>query len=113
MSTLPMEDQRHSTKPVAVPSGAHPRRPPAHRSVSLLHSSQTTSGEDESAVGSTQANPSSSPPSKHGAQKHSSGESSNAEYWFEKNNNNVNATPAAFVDSKHIPFPILACVWTG
>lgn len=61
----------------------HPRRPPAHQSVSLYHSpdsSQTPS--------SRHSSPSSLKPL---VGKDSSGESSNADKWFDKSNNHVTA----------------------
>jgi len=88
----------------------HPRRPPAHRSVSLLHSPKTkTSAKDSSASSSDSGGldkacggvgAGQSPGSLHPFGKHSSGESSNAEKWFEKSNNEVGENTTSFVDNE-------------
>lgn len=60
--------------------GAHPRRPPAHKSVSLVHSPRRQSHAPNHECGPS--------------------ESSSAESWFDKSNNNVTRDSAPFVDSK-------------
>lgn len=86
----------------------NPRRPPAHRSVSLRHSlsphpetkpSSTTRLQHRSRVpSSNQANPPSSNDSNPEIRKESSGESSNAEKWFERSNNDVQANTSNVSD---------------
>ncbi|UJO21836.1 Frequency clock protein [Fulvia fulva] len=90
-------------------SSSHPRRPPAHRSVSLLHSPRTKpptpvkdasdSSSDDPATGSrATAGSSDSPSSLAPLGRNSSGESSNADKWFEKSNNDVRDT--SFADNE-------------
>jgi hypothetical protein len=92
----------------------HPRRPPAHKSVSLIHSRGSSPMSAESpkrkrqrTPASTKANPgspvsdeqtSSDVPAQPG-KSGSSGESSNAEKWFEKSNNNVRSGSADLMDN--------------
>lgn len=88
----------------------HPRRPPAHRSVSLLHSPKTkgsakggsasTSDSDGLDKISSGAETGESPGSPRLPGKDSSGESSNAEKWFEKSNNEVRGNTSSFVDNE-------------
>ncbi|KAF2720093.1 hypothetical protein K431DRAFT_202651, partial [Polychaeton citri CBS 116435] len=89
----------------------HPRRPPAHRSVSLLHSpkSRPQRNSDSSNESDTQArhhlrrskssysSPSSLQPL---GGKGSSGESSNADKWFEKSNNEPTGSRQGFADNE-------------
>ncbi|QIW95974.1 hypothetical protein AMS68_001492 [Peltaster fructicola] len=93
----------------------HPRRPPANKSVSLLHSppsrqqravqreSDTSSNDSNQAQMRTTTlgrkdsdSPSSLNPL---GGKHSSGESSNAEKWFEKSNNHVHEASKSYTDN--------------
>ncbi|KAH9807346.1 Frequency clock protein [Teratosphaeria destructans] len=77
--------------PPAHPKAAHPRRPPANRSVSLLHSpkrkSQSLSSSDSEKDRS--ASHEDSPSSLQPLGRDSSGESSNVQDWFEQSNNDV------------------------
>lgn len=82
----------------------HPRRAPAHKSVSLRHSpavDRQSTGLSSPSVASDKANPPSvssiSPQLL--ANKNSSGESSDAGRWFETTNNNALQSSASFVDS--------------
>ncbi|KAG8622988.1 hypothetical protein KVT40_007964 [Elsinoe batatas] len=87
--------------------GPHPRRPPAHQSVSLLHSPRALRARSyEPGVGPAShppepiKRPSSSPSSlKPLVGKDDSGESSNAEKWFEKSNNHASRNSTSFVDN--------------
>lgn len=92
----------------------HPRRPPAHQSVSLRHSppasrqlpqaptfhQKTTSPSQSSqnAPASDKVNPPSSVSPKAPYNRYSSGESSDAGKWFESSNNNVVQSNASFAD---------------
>lgn len=92
-----------------VPGQApHPRRPPAHASVSLRHalasarankgSPSTSSGEQAERSGSKDdGSPSSLQPL---MGRDSSGESSNAEQWFDKSNNDVREGGGSFRDNE-------------
>ena len=109
------------TVPLHVRTHSHPRRPPAHQSVSLRHSPPasglppkaptfyeppTTSLESPNAAASNRANPPSSESPKVQSNKHSSGESSDAGRWFESSNNAALQTNASFADSElppHLP----------
>ncbi|KAK7532846.1 frequency clock protein [Phyllosticta citribraziliensis] len=91
-----MADQSQSQAP---PVAAHPRRPPAHKSVSLLHSPgkfrrhedvDVLSHSSSTVPSSDRANPPSPGSSKPLSKKESSGETSDAGKWFESSNNNVN-----------------------
>ncbi|KAL1384773.1 frequency clock protein [Phyllosticta capitalensis] len=93
-----MADLQSQTQQAPL-AAAHPRRPPAHRSVSLLHSQpKNVAGEDADAISqsssnvpsSDRANPPSTGSSKPVSKKESSGETSDAGKWFESSNNNVN-----------------------
>jgi hypothetical protein len=79
---------------------SHPRRPPAHRSVSLLHN-PPDNGRGGAHPTGPQHMPSSLAPntSKKQASSGDSGESSDAGKWFEKSNNNVTEGGAALVES--------------
>jgi hypothetical protein len=89
---------------------AHPRRPPAHKSVSLRHSptacgpesrvAQQASTLSSPTLASDKANPPSSVSPQFLSNKHSSGESSDAGQWFEKTNNNASQSKGSFVDSE-------------
>ena len=107
-------------QPNRVPSG-HPRRPPAHRSVSLKHSSQSRKSPKESDTSSDNSasratagkendsnaskdssgskNSNGSPSSLQPLGRNSSGESSNAEQWFQASNNDVHDTSMSFADN--------------
>ncbi|KAF2268630.1 hypothetical protein CC78DRAFT_379457 [Lojkania enalia] len=89
----------------------HPRRPPAHKSVSLRHSppaalsskplkvhAGATSLSSPNAPASDKANPPSTVSSNLIVNKHSSGESSDAGKWFENTNNAVQSN-TSFVDN--------------
>ncbi|KAK4498475.1 hypothetical protein PRZ48_011133 [Zasmidium cellare] len=97
-------------QPGAAPSTSHPRRPPAHRSVSLLHSPRRkpppardpSDSSSDGAIPSTRkvnGSNSDSPSSLQPLGRDSSGESSNAEKWFEKSNNEVRDNSASFADN--------------
>ena len=101
MRTSPQPDKLSST---------HPRRPPAHKSVSLLHSRGSRPiSESASSSDSEKAQPSQvrrsptatdSPSSLEAlGGRNSSGETSNAEKWFEKSNNEVRDSSTTFVDN--------------
>lgn len=87
----------------------HPRRPAAHLSVSLLRTPSQNAGGRVNAKAelgtaaatpaSDEANPPSSGSDRPGCYKQSSGESSNAENWFEASNNNVTQSGASFLDN--------------
>jgi hypothetical protein len=89
----------------------HPRRIPAHKSVSLRHSPPSSELRAKSFLERqptvlTASNPSSdkaNPPSvspKLASNKNSSGESSDAGRWFETTNNNAQQSSATFADSQ-------------
>ncbi|KAF2240820.1 hypothetical protein BU26DRAFT_404472, partial [Trematosphaeria pertusa] len=92
----------------------HPRRPPAHKSVSLRHSPPVpgrppaaptfyqplTSLSSPNAPASDKANPPSSASTKVQSNKLSSGESSDAGKWFENTNNNAVQSNASFADNE-------------
>ncbi|KAK7613111.1 frequency clock protein-domain-containing protein [Phyllosticta paracitricarpa] len=92
-----MADQLQPQAPLVA---AHPRRPPAHKSVSLLHSPpgknrqienvDVLSHSSSNVPSSDRANPPSPGSSKPLSKKESSGETSDAGKWFESSNNNVN-----------------------
>ncbi|KAH7064711.1 frequency clock protein [Macrophomina phaseolina] len=99
--------EHHQTRPS---QSAHPRRPPAHKSVSLLHSpGKRKHGDDNpeyhlsrtssSVPSSERANPPSPGSSKPCTKKESSGEVSDAGKWFETSNNNISQHSASFVDN--------------
>lgn len=92
----------------------HPRRPPAHKSVSLRHSPpasgipakaptfyhpQTTTVSSPNVGASDKANPPSSTSPQIQSNKNSSGESSDAGKWFENTNNAVQSNNN--LDSKY------------
>lgn len=96
----------------------HPRRPPAHRSVSLVHkaSQGRTGSRSRSYSPDKRSNdgpsihlpaepikrPSSSPSSlKPLVGKDDSGESSNADKWFDRSNNYASRNSTSFVDSMY------------
>ncbi|KAF2028765.1 frequency clock protein [Setomelanomma holmii] len=101
--------------PRTIPSAAarqHPRRTPAHRSVSLRHSPPAVARAaskvaiDRQPTGLSSPNPASdkaNPPSvspKLLSNKNSSGESSDAGKWFETTNNDAKQSTASFADSE-------------
>lgn len=100
------------TPPLGDASGAsHPRRAPAHRSVSLLHSprkrpvpppkrSDSSGDSDPPDSRPSRKSGKDSPSSLQPLGRNSSGESSNAENWFDKSNNDVQDTTAAFNDNE-------------
>ncbi|KAB2098717.1 hypothetical protein AG0111_0g13044 [Alternaria gaisen] len=101
-----MMNERPGTIPATAPS--HPRRPPAHRSVSLRHS-PPASKRNAKAPATTQSSPNlasdkANPPSSVSPQllsnKASSGESSDAGQWFEKTNNTASHGKSSFVDNE-------------
>jgi len=91
---------------------SHPRRPPAHRSVSLRHSpppkpqpsrrepKKAPTAETSPTLASDKANPPSSVSPQLLSNKTSSGESSDAGQWFEKTNNTASQGKSSFVDSE-------------
>ncbi|KAF2664536.1 hypothetical protein BT63DRAFT_417895 [Microthyrium microscopicum] len=89
----------------------NPRRKPAAQSVSLKHHNENPAPQlrkpplnrNESSASSLEVSIASHPHSRPGYQKDSSGESSNAEKWFEKSNNNVLRGNAPF-DCDEPPF---------
>ncbi|RAR09100.1 frequency clock protein [Stemphylium lycopersici] len=96
------------TIPKAIRS--HPRRPPAHKSVSLRHSppppsvlgfqaKEQPTTRSSPTLASDKANPPSSVSPQLHSNKNSSGESSDAGQWFEKTNNRASQSKASFVDS--------------
>ncbi|KAF2174145.1 hypothetical protein M409DRAFT_49014 [Zasmidium cellare ATCC 36951] len=102
--------------PPPVSSTSNPRRPPAHRSVSLLHSPrrkppparEPSDSSSDGPVSSTRKvngsmngskGSSDSPSSLQPLGRDSSGESSNAEKWFERSNNEVRDNSAPFADN--------------
>jgi hypothetical protein len=97
------------------PARTHPRRPPAHKSVSLRHSPQASGSKSRAQQASTLSSPTlasdkANPPSSVSPQlfsnKHSSGESSDAGQWFEKTNNDASQSKDSFVDSEYrIQYP--------
>ncbi|CAN9408595.1 unnamed protein product [Alternaria sp. RS040] len=101
-------NERPGTIPAAMQS--HPRRPPAHRSVSLRHSPPASSKRKVKASTTTQSSPNlasdkANPPSSVSPQllsnKTSSGESSDVGQWFEKTNNNTASHgKSSFVDNE-------------
>ncbi|KAH7410372.1 frequency clock protein [Phaeosphaeria sp. MPI-PUGE-AT-0046c] len=99
--TIPPESRR-----------VHPRRPPAHRSVSLRHDPSTLHAPVKATVvkrrpttlsspnpASDKANPPSVSP-KLLSHKHSSGESSDAGRWFETTNNNAKQSDPSFAGNE-------------
>ncbi|QDS77985.1 hypothetical protein FKW77_002091 [Venturia effusa] len=102
---LDVEDRNTSSD--SQSSAMSHRRPPAHQSVSLMHSPRSAPhhvrrARQKSDMGfATAVNARLSQPVD--AAKNSSGESSNAEKWFEKSNNNVK-TRAAELDDNDSPF---------
>jgi len=85
---------------------ANPRRAPANKSVSLLHSTYPHGRRvrhGQAGPASIQANPLPTSSSKPNPQKDSSGESSNADKWFESSNNNVPDVTSTLVDSTLVP----------
>ncbi|KIW03058.1 uncharacterized protein PV09_05707 [Verruconis gallopava] len=112
----PSKQKSIDTPPARSTLTTHPRRPPAHRSVSLKHSSRGNSPQSDEeqppfplvnseARGRTpvsnRANLDSCLSSIPVApdKNTSSGESSNAEKWFEKSNNNVRTGSAELMDN--------------
>ncbi|KAF1949313.1 hypothetical protein CC80DRAFT_529547 [Byssothecium circinans] len=108
-----------ATVPLQSQKKAHPRRPPAHQSVSLRHSPPATgaplkaptfhapptaSVDSPNATASNKANPPSSVSLQDQSNKYSSGESSDAGKWFESSNNNALQTNASFADRDDPPF---------
>ncbi|KAI4612384.1 uncharacterized protein J4E87_010285 [Alternaria ethzedia] len=103
-------NDRPGTIPMAARS--HPRRPPAHRSVSLRHSpppkpqpsgrepKKAPTAETSPTLASDKANPPSSVSPQLLSNKTSSGESSDAGQWFEKTNNTASQGKSAFVDNE-------------
>ncbi|CAO2654422.1 Nn.00g111550.m01.CDS01 [Neocucurbitaria sp. VM-36] len=101
--------------PGTIPAGSaqqHPRRPPAHKSVSLRHSPPATGAGSKGAVkrqptahkshnaASNKAKPSLSVSPTFLSTKHSSGESSDAGKWFETTNNNAKQSKVSFADNE-------------
>ncbi|RMZ72074.1 frequency clock [Pyrenophora seminiperda CCB06] len=88
----------------------HPRRPPAHKSVSLRHSPPPAASKHQSrehytarsspTLASDRANPPSSASPQLLSNKNSSGESSDAGQWFEKTNNKASQSKSSFVDNE-------------
>lgn len=89
----------------------HARRPPAHRSVSLLHSNtqrdsrtdrSDSSGDTQllSGYGSRPTKPVDAPSRLQHLGRNSSGESSNAENWFENSNNDVQTNSVSYMNDE-------------
>ena len=105
---LSIMDDLPGTIPKTVKS--HPRRPPAHKSVSLRHSppptatgtrpKEQTTSRSSPTLASDKANPPSSVSPQLTSLKNSSGESSDAGQWFEKTNNNAKQSKSSFNDSR-------------
>lgn len=111
-------DERPGTIPGCAPvQSSHPRRPPAHQSVSLRHSppsklqkaastvahahpgrQSTTLSTSPNAPASDKANPPSSISPRLNINNHSSGDSSDAAGWFERTNNDA-SHGASFIDN--------------
>ncbi|USP80120.1 hypothetical protein yc1106_07394 [Curvularia clavata] len=101
-------DDLPGTIPKTVKS--HPRRPPAHKSVSLRHSPPPTAtgtrpkeqitSRSSPTLASDKANPPSSVSPQLTSLKNSSGESSDAGQWFEKTNNNAKQSKSSFNDNE-------------
>ncbi|KAK4893731.1 hypothetical protein LTR27_007978 [Elasticomyces elasticus] len=93
-----IRDMNGTAAPPLVNS-VHPRRAPAHSSVSLLHTrrspdslnglSDSCSSNDSTRPLTLQGNDKVARPTLHAVTRESSGESSNAEQWFEQSNNAV------------------------
>jgi hypothetical protein len=79
-------------------SSHHPRRAPAHQSISLRHVHPASC--PSTVPTRDQANAPSTISPKLTAHKQSSGESSDAGHWYESRNNNAVQSSASFVDSK-------------
>lgn len=104
-------DERPDTVAAAAPveslNSRHPRRPPAHKSVSLRHSpparpqrpvrQSTSLSTSPAGPASDKANPPSTISLRH-PNNHSSGESSDAAGWFERTNNDA-SHDASFIDN--------------
>lgn len=97
-----------------VVQNIHPRRPPAHKSVSLLHSppgkrTREHGAESQLSRASTdlplsdRANPPSPGSCRPTTKKESSGEVSDAGKWFETSNNHISQNSASFMDSGFFP----------
>ncbi|KAG9190025.1 hypothetical protein G6011_08113 [Alternaria panax] len=101
-------NERPGTIPAAVRH--NPRRPPAHKSVSLRHSpppshpkrkqTGSTASQSSPTLASDKANPPSSVSPQLLSNKTSSGESSDAGQWFEKTNNTASQGKPSFVDNE-------------
>jgi hypothetical protein len=79
----------------------HPRRPPAQRSVSLRHYNGPTPGPKYPVTSSQTEGSSGSPSSnKPNVSKADSGESSNADKWFDGANNNADRKNSTALDSE-------------
>ncbi|KAF1835051.1 hypothetical protein BDW02DRAFT_588477 [Decorospora gaudefroyi] len=101
---------------------AHPRRPPAHKSVSLRHSppasgpkphlAERCSAPSSPTLASDKANPPSTASPQPLSNKYSSGESSDAARWFETTNNKASQSKASFVDNEP-PFFLRASSSSG
>ncbi|GAB7360855.1 hypothetical protein MBLNU230_g0841t1 [Neophaeotheca triangularis] len=91
----------------AATAAAHPKRTPAHRSVSLLHTPRLQSAyqTSDSSTDSNRANKNpvkrkrDSPSSLQPLGRNSSGESSNAERWFENSNNDAYMNKQSVADN--------------
>lgn len=79
----------------------HPRRAPAHRSVSLLHGQHQRRSplQDTDSSADSNSKKSGSPSSLQALGKISSGESSNADQWFNESNNEAGGNSGAFTDN--------------
>ncbi|KAF2834789.1 hypothetical protein M501DRAFT_999796 [Patellaria atrata CBS 101060] len=94
-----------------IPGSIHPRRPPAHKSVSLVHPPRgpaksppfggtiNRTGSADSDPSSNKAEASSFCESIPKTQKQSSGESSDAGKWFEASNNNFDQSTLSYMDN--------------
>jgi hypothetical protein len=101
---MDVEEQNLSSDSQSSITRQHSRRPLAHKSVSLLHSPRASQHQAcrhrQKPVVDFTAGSDSILSQPIYPEKNSSGESSNAEKWFEKSNNNVKTRAAVLDDSK-------------
>jgi len=85
----------------------HPRRPPAQRSVSLRHYNDASLGPKNTRSSQTEASSGSPSSNKPNVSKADSGESSNADKWFDGANNNADGKNISALDSES-----KTCFWS-
>ena len=83
----------------------HPRRPPAQRSVSLRHNHGPSPDSKNSKSTQTEASSGSPSSNKPNVSKADSGESSNADKWFDGANNNADGKNSTIIDSEYSMCP--------